>query len=163
MRVLSTQITRGTEAEEGGESKDAAAVETTETLSMIVDTVVRVEAILHNREVGRMPERACCPRASNPAPAILRTWPLAQRTQITLSSMRPPRPSLPISPHPLAPSRARAPLRPTRTIASHKPPHAPTSSFSRPHTLPPLPITPHHTTPPHHHRAVRRQLPSPPT
>jgi hypothetical protein len=39
VRVLSTQITRGTEAEEGGESKDAAAAETTETLSMIADTV----------------------------------------------------------------------------------------------------------------------------
>ena len=61
VRVLSAQITRDTEALEGGESKDAAAAETTETLSMIVDTVVRVEAILHNREVERMLERACCP------------------------------------------------------------------------------------------------------
>jgi hypothetical protein len=55
MRVLSAQITRETEAEEGGESKDSAAAETTETLSMIVDTMVRVAAILHNREVGMMP------------------------------------------------------------------------------------------------------------
>ena len=61
LRVLSTQMTRDIEALEGGEtgeSKDAAAAETTETLSMIVDTVVRVKAILHNREVRRMP-RAC--------------------------------------------------------------------------------------------------------
>ena len=51
VRVLSAQITRDTEAEEGDESKDAAAAAepTTQTLSMIVDTVVRVEAIVHNR------------------------------------------------------------------------------------------------------------------
>jgi len=61
LRVLSAQMTRDIEALEGGESKDAAAAETEETLSMIVDTVVRVEAILHNREVERMLERACCP------------------------------------------------------------------------------------------------------
>jgi hypothetical protein len=93
LRVLSAQMTRDIEAMEGGESKDAAAaVETTETLSMIVDTVVRVEAILHNREVGRMPERACCPRASNPAPAIFQT--------------RRPSPNAPKSPsHPSASSR----------------------------------------------------------
>ena len=64
VRVLLAQITRDTEAEEGGESKDAAAAET--TLSMIVDTVVRVEAILHNRETGTMPPS--------------RPLPLAQRT-----------------------------------------------------------------------------------
>ena len=56
LRVLSAQMTRDIEALEGGESKDAAAAaETTETLSMIVDTMVRVAAILHNREVGMMP------------------------------------------------------------------------------------------------------------
>ena len=64
VRVLSAQITRDTKAEEDGESKDAAAAET--TLSMIVDTVVRVEAILHNRETGTMPPS--------------RPLPLAQRT-----------------------------------------------------------------------------------
>ena len=62
LRVLSAQMTRDIEAlEGGGESKDAAAAET--TLSMIVDTVVRVEAILHNREVVRIPRACCCPRA----------------------------------------------------------------------------------------------------
>ena len=65
VRVLSAQITRDAEAEEGGESKDAAAAAET-TLSMIVDTVVRVEAILHNRETGTMPPS--------------RPLPLAQRT-----------------------------------------------------------------------------------
>jgi hypothetical protein len=66
LRVLSAQMTRDIEALEGSESKDGAAAETTatETLSMIVDTVVRVVAILHTREVGRMPERACCPGAT---------------------------------------------------------------------------------------------------
>ena len=67
LRVLSAQITRDIEALEGGESKDAAAADkTTETFSMIVDTVVRVEAILHNRETGTMPPS--------------RPLPLAQRT-----------------------------------------------------------------------------------
>ena len=105
LRVLSAQMTRNIEALEGGESKDAAAAETTETLSMIVDTVVRVEAILHNREVGRMP-RACCPRASNPAPAIFRT--------------RRPSPNAPKS-HPL-PSSSSESTPPSRPLPCARPP-----------------------------------------
>ena len=163
LRVLSAQMTRNIEALEGGESKDAAAAETTETLSMIVDTVVRVEAILHNREVGRMP-RACCLRASTPAPAIFRTRrPSPNAPNHPSPASSPPSESA-IHHHPLAPSRARAhppPPTPTHTIASHILPTTLLPPSHRSIHLRRSPHIPHPTS--HFPRAARRQSPSPPT
>jgi hypothetical protein len=128
LRVLSAQMTRDIEALEGGESKSAAAAETTEALSMIVDTVVRVEAILHTREVGRpLTNRACYFRTCHPSrPTPKSPSPCDLPVRVYTCTIPPPSRPLP---------RARAPPPPHTYFRLALPPHAPTSSFSRPHTL----------------------------